>query len=190
MDTREAIKRLVDGNLRFATGHVAQKPPIDVVRTRWALRETQTPFAIIVGCSDSRVSPELLFDTELGELFDIRTAGHTIDHIALGSIQYGVEHLKIGLIVVMAHERCGAVTAAVEGGATGYIEAVADEIASAVEQTKDQPGDHVDNAARQNARNVAHALYTDPLINPNGDVTVLATRYDLDTGLVVVLSDA
>jgi carbonic anhydrase len=189
MDTKDAIKRLVDGNLRFATGKVEQKPPADLREARRALAETQEPFAIIVGCSDSRVSPEILFDQPLGALFDIRTAGHVVDDIALGSIQYGIEHLGCRLIVVMGHERCGAVTAAVEGGeAPGYIAAVVEEIMQAVADTANEPGDPVDNAVKQNARNVAKLLNEDPTLNATADIVVLPTRYDLDSGLVVALS--
>jgi carbonic anhydrase len=188
MDTRDAIKRLVDGNLRFATGRVQQRPAQDLRETRHALATSQEPFAVIVGCSDSRVSPEILFDQPLGSLFDIRTAGHVIDDLALGSIQYAVEHLGCRLIVVMGHERCGAVTAAVEGGKSdGYIDDLVEAIAPAVIESQTQDGDHVENAMRQHAKNIAQMLIDDPLINREEDMAILATRYDLDTGLVTVL---
>jgi carbonic anhydrase len=107
---REALQRLKDGNERFVAGN-----PIHIhssAQWRSALVPEQHPFATILGCSDSRVPPELVFDQGFGDLFIIRVAGNVIGDDEIGSLEYGVEHLETQLIVVMGHEGCGAVTAA------------------------------------------------------------------------------
>lgn len=106
----EALERLKDGNKRFVED---KSELINVTKERREeLEEGQSPYAVVVSCSDSRVTPTTLFDVGLGELFDIRVAGNVLDKDALGSIEYGVEHLKSPLLVIMGHESCGAVTAA------------------------------------------------------------------------------
>lgn len=113
MNPDEAMKRLADGNARFMSGRLSEK---DVGSAREASKEGQHPFVTILTCSDSRVCPELIFDANIGELFVIRNAGNVVDKITLGSIEYGTEHLHTPLLVVLGHERCGAVTAACQGG--------------------------------------------------------------------------
>ena len=112
---RESLGRLKAGNDRFvknASAPVSLSPV-----TRQALTKGQTPFATILSCADSRVPPEYIFNAGLGELFVVRSAGEVIDRSVLASIEYGAEHLHIPLLVVMGHEFCGAVKAAVEGAA-------------------------------------------------------------------------
>jgi carbonic anhydrase len=133
--TPEAATALLkSGNLRYVQG----KPtPKDYVRDRVANAETQHPYAIVVACADSRLSPEILFDESLGRLFVIRVAGNVIDPVVLGSIEYAAEHLHVGLILVLGHESCGAVTAALAGGHfTPGIEALVHRIAPAVNMAK------------------------------------------------------
>ena len=109
-----ALHRLKDGNARFAADKPARK---DIgARRRAELAKGQRPFAVILTCSDSRVAPELIFDQGLGDLFVLRVAGNVTDPVVLGSIEYAVEHLKTPLIVVLGHEACGAVKAAMDGG--------------------------------------------------------------------------
>jgi carbonic anhydrase len=182
MEANAALKRLLEGNLRFMSGHVQQIEPRDFRLARRALSEHQEPFAIILGCSDSRVSPEIVFDQGLGDLFDVRTAGHVVDALAIGSIEYGVEHLHCNLVVVLGHERCGAVTAAVEGNEQdGDIASVITAIDPAVQTTEGQSGDPVANAIRQNTINVAVQLRDSEII---ATATVVEAIYDLDTGRV------
>jgi carbonic anhydrase len=155
---------------------------------------TQKPIAVIVSCSDSRVPPELVFDQGLGDLFDVRTAGHVVGDMELGSIEYAAEHLGTPLIVVLGHERCGAVTAAVSGGeAPGHIPAVVKAIAPAVAETKSAGGDAVENAMRANVRDTVRALRSsDPVLSHlvhEGKLKVVGGRYDLDTGQVEILAD-
>jgi carbonic anhydrase len=112
VSTKEARKRLVEGNERFVHGSAAH--PDQSVTRRRALREGQHPFAAVLSCADSRVAPELLFDQGLGDLFTVRSAGQVVDHAVLGSLQYGVAELGTPLLVVLGHSKCGAVKATVE----------------------------------------------------------------------------
>jgi len=105
-----ALAKLKEGNARFVASKVSDGKPTAAKRAETA--QAQHPFAIILGCADSRTAPEIIFDQNIGDLFVIRTAGNLVDDHALGSIEYAVEHLGARLIVVLGHERCGAVTAA------------------------------------------------------------------------------
>lgn len=181
----EAWQRLVAGNARFAKASVTAGKPVKVRRAKVA--GGQHPYAIIVGCADSRTGPELLFDTNLGELFVVRTAGNLVDEHALGSIEYAVAH-GCRLVVVLGHERCGAVSAAVESGsAPGHIHSLVRDIQPAVRATKGQPGDPVDAAVAENARRVAATIRSKAEFGNISDVLVKSAVYDLDTGKVTAL---
>jgi len=106
----QALERLIAGNSRFTSGKMSH-PHQDRAR-RSELRNGQTPFAVIVGCSDSRVSPEVIFDQGLGDLFVVRVAGNVVDPTVAGSVEYAVVHFHSSFVLVLAHEKCGAVTAA------------------------------------------------------------------------------
>jgi carbonic anhydrase len=112
IDAAEALHRLKEGNLRFADGGV--KHAHQAASWRHHLTAAQQPFATILACSDSRVPPELVFDQGFGDLFVIRVAGNVVASDVIGSIEYAVVHLRTSLLMVMGHEKCGAVTAAVE----------------------------------------------------------------------------
>ena len=188
----EALQRLLDGNARFVAGKPNVRQTSDLIERRRALVQEQKPFAVILGCSDSRVPPELVFDVGLGDIFVIRTAGEVVDTIDVGSIEYAVEHLGTPLIVVLGHERCGAVNAAVTGGnESGSIPAVLKAISAAVAETKGKSGDAIDNVVRANAIDIARHLATmGPIISPrvqSGKVKIVAARYDLDSGKVELL---
>lgn len=188
----EAMKQLMEGNRRYVFGK--SRGPNRSQKHRAALAGGQHPFAIIVGCSDSRVPPELVFDTGLGDLFVVRTAGNIVDDIAIGSIEYAVEHLGTPLIIVLGHERCGAVTAAVQGDdAPGHLKAVVDAIASAVEKAKQKHGDLLANSVRENAKMVAKKLKASgPILSEyveDGRLKVIGAYYDLDTGAVTITYD-
>lgn len=178
---------LVEGNRRYVeekTTHPDQTPA-----RRGEVAAVQHPLAVVLSCSDSRVPPELVFDQGLGDLFVIRVAGNVVDDVTLGSIEYAVEHLHVPLVVVLGHERCGAVSAAVAGGeAAGHIRALVERILPAVERVKDQPGDKVENAVRENVREVVNTLRaSEPILSKGvleGKLTLVGARYDLDTGVV------
>lgn len=180
----DALARLKDGNARFASQRSNSARDLAGMRKRDA--QSQHPFAIVVGCADSRTSPELVFDQGLGDLFVVRTAGNLVDDHALGSIEYGVEHLGARLIVVLGHERCGAVKATLGGGhAPGHIGSLVNDIAPAVAASKGRPGDPLDNAVKENAARVGRAIKSNAHLGElKKDVTVISGVYDLDTGIV------
>ena len=131
----EALQKLIDGNKRFVTGQFALKDLGDARREE--LVKGQKPFAVILTCSDSRVPPEHIFDQGLGDIFVVRNAGNVVDPVTLGSIEYAVEHLLAPLVVVLGHDYCGAVKAAVDGGeAPGSIGAIIAKLLPSVEKAK------------------------------------------------------
>jgi carbonic anhydrase len=180
----EAINRLKAGNERFARSKVSAGKP--VAARRVATARAQHPFAIIVGCADSRTSPEIIFDQNIGDLFVVRTAGNLVDDYALGSIEYAVEHLGSRLIVVLGHERCGAVQAALAGGsAPGHIEALVRAIQPAVAASKGKEGDPLTNAVLENDAEVAAKIRRRAKLGDlASQVRIVQGYYDLDTGKV------
>jgi carbonic anhydrase len=179
-----ALAKLKEGNLRFASSEVSQSKPTAARRAETA--QAQHPFAIVVGCADSRTSPELIFDQNLGDLFVIRTAGNLVDDHALGSIEYAVEHLGARLIVVLGHQRCGAVKAALESDhAPGHIESLVRDIQPAVKAAKGKPGDALAAAVAENARQVAAQIKTKAALGDLAkEVRIVSAVYNLDTGKI------
>lgn len=188
-----ALRRLLEGNRRYVRMKAIH--PRQGGGRRHDLASGQHPFATVFGCVDSRVPPELVFDQGLGDIFVIRTAGEVVDDAVLGSIEFGVEELSIPLIVVLGHEKCGAVAAAIDAlekhtKVPPHIDYLVRGLRPAVEQTKGKQGDHLDNAVRENARLVAGKLRKNSIIAHSareGKVKVVAARYDLDTGRVSLL---
>jgi carbonic anhydrase len=183
----DSLARLIAGNKRFVAGTVTH--PDQSVGHRTELAGGQHPYAIVLACADSRLSPEIIFDEGLGDLFVVRNAGNLLDNHVYASLEYAVEHLHVPLIVVLGHTKCGAVTAAVGGGELpGHLGSIAESLAPAVTMAKKKPGDPVDNAVRINARLAAAALAgLEPILSEavkEGKVKVVAARYDIATGLV------
>jgi carbonic anhydrase len=195
MTPAQALAKLKQGHEDFVSDKPTPKSMRDSDR-RLAIARAQVPFAVLVGCSDSRVPPELLFDTGLGELFIVRNAGNTIDTVAMGSIQYAVQVLNVPLVLVLGHERCGAVDAAVsvvEKNTVfpGSIGQMVEPIIPAVLKAKAMgaAGDGLlDGAVRENVRRTVERLRTgeptlaDPI--KAGKLMVVGARYDLDDGKV------
>jgi carbonic anhydrase len=180
----EALTRLKAGNQRFASASVSNGKP--VAARRAATANGQHPFAIIVGCADSRTSPEIIFDQGIGDLFVVRTAGNLVDDYALGSIEYAVEHLGARLIVVLGHQKCGAVQAALAGGeAPGHVHALVSAIRPAVQATKGKPGDPLTNAIHENDARVAEKIRQKARLGDlASQMRVVEGCYDLRTGKV------
>ncbi len=186
----QALKNLKDGNQRFiqAKYQDARKG----TKRRTEVAKGQQPFAVIVGCSDSRVPPELIFDQGLGDIFIIRLAGNIVDGAALGSIEYAVDHLGTPLVVVLGHQDCGAIKATVQGGeAHGHITILVETLKPAVEKAKGQPGDLLDNAIRANVQLITEQLKSaDPIVSKAvkaGKAMIVGAYYDLETGVVSFL---
>jgi len=178
-----ALAKLKEGNARYVNSKVSTGKPTAARRAETA--QGQHPFAIILGCADSRTTPEIIFDQNIGDIFVDRNAGNLVDDHTLGTIEYGVEHLGVRLIVVMGHERCGAVQAAVAGGETpGHIASIVRDIQPAIQAVKGKPGDQVHLAVAENARLMAEEIRTKANFGEIKDVKVLPAVYDLDTGKV------
>ncbi len=203
----EALQRLMDGNKRFVENRMTAASSCDSA-ARTALAHSQKPYAVILTCSDSRVPPEVIFDKGLGEIFVIRVAGNVPDPVVLGSIEYAVEHLGTPLIMVLGHERCGAVKATVEakGKATGSrnIDAIVNRIAAsrmAAEKAceacrgirncaEKKPGEYAECLADANARRIAAGLPAQSSILKHTlaekKIRIVTAKYDLDDGLVTL----
>jgi carbonic anhydrase len=186
----KALARLMEGNQRYV--QAKEQHPDESLARRKELEGGQHPFAVILGCADSRVSPELLFDEGLGDLFVIRVAGNIVDDAVLGSIEYAVEHLGTRLIVVLGHEKCGAVSAAVEKNeAAGHLKALVTAIQPSVDETANERGDKIHNCVIANARHVAKQIReSEPVLKEyvnNKGLVVVAADYALDTGKVNLL---
>jgi carbonic anhydrase len=191
----DALAALKSGNERFVSN--PELCSVDLARSRSAVAEHQAPWATIVGCADSRVPPELIFGGQgVGELFIARDAGNLLNIGTLGTIEYGAAVLGSPLIVILAHTACGAVKAAcdvVTKNATypGVIGRMIEPIVPAALAVRDQPGDFVDNAAKESAKRTAAQAPTVSAIVAGlvsaGKVKVVAAIYDLDTGVVTYL---
>ena len=187
-----ALQQLMEGNLRYAQGNASH--PHQSLERRAELVSGQHPFAVILGCSDSRIPPELIFDQGLGDVFVIRTAGEVVDNASLASIEYAVEHLDVPLVVVLGHDSCGAVTAAVQGGeAEGHLGSLMDFIRPAVEQAREagEGSDLLNGSIDNNVFNIVEALKSSqPVLSEKveaGELMILGARYRLDSGLVEIL---
>ncbi len=187
----EALKRLMDGNARYAVNTSKNK---DFSAGRAARVKGQYPIAAILGCADSRVSPELLFDQGLGDLFVVRVAGNFVNTDGLASLEYGVQVLGIPLIMVLGHSSCGAVSATIKAvkektQLPGHLPELIDAIRPAVEAVALHPTDNLLAAVTaENVRqNVTRLATADPLIAKfvaDGKVKVVGAVYDLATGKV------
>lgn len=203
---QEALQRLMEGNQRFAANRLIN--PNRTPERRAAVARSQKPFATILGCVDSRVPPEILFDVGLGDLLVIRSAGEVLDEAVTGSIEFGSFELQIPLVVVLGHERCGAVKAAIdalehggghqggkkkgehkaEPGDLGYI---VKSLHPAIKKAQSWGmGDLAENAMRANVSLTVQQLKKSPVLSAaeeSGRLKIVGARYDLDSGAVEML---
>lgn len=181
----EIKDRLVTGNARFASDSLEGKLITQDRRTE--LTNGQQPHTIVLSCADSRVVPELAFDAGLGELFVVRVAGNIANSSSIGSIEYAVAHCGSQMIVVLGHQSCGAVTAAVNGGDNGYnINHLLSHITPAISASGD--GASIADVVKKNAQMTADELKSRSKIIgdavANGSVQIVPAYYNLDTGKV------
>jgi carbonic anhydrase len=181
------IAELKAGN-QHHVGKRYQHPHQSAARAR-ELVSGQHPHAAILGCADSRVPPEIVFDQGLGDLFDVRVAGNIAGDAEIASLEYAVEHLDVPLVVVLGHQRCGAVTAATESGqAQGHLPTLVAAIRPAVEKAKGMPGNLVDNAVRTNVEMVVAQLRkSTPVLGElveKRKLQIVGAVYSLDTGRI------
>jgi carbonic anhydrase len=181
---------LAAGNQRFVTGKTASH---DFPSQRKALTNAQHPQVAVLSCSDSRVPPELVFDTGLGELFVVRSAGEDDDPLSLGSLEYAIEHLGSTVIVVLGHQGCGAVTAACSGGKSESVnlDAVLTPIANSCAKMDPKKPETLDLAVRDHVHRVAQDLLVKSELLKKafdeGKLTIMELYYSLDTGEVTKL---
>jgi len=204
-NAKEAWRFLKKGNARFAEGNLSEyiihlAHEVNPHR-RQELGTGQHPFAVILTCSDSRVSPELIFDQGLGDVFVTRTAGNVPDSVALGSLEYGLLHLKAPLLVVLGHTKCGAVTATLDviaagnqahgGGEKTHIGSIVDQVRPAAEAAFQKHGNTPEAlklAVEQNVRTVAENLLSlsssiNKLVEED-KIDIVRAVYDIDTGVI------
>ncbi len=194
----EALERLQDGNRRFASDSGSSSPLTDHTR-RSELVPGQEPFAIILGCSDSRVPAELVFDQGLGDLFVIRVAGNIVAPSQIGSVEFAAHRFGTRLVVVLGHSTCGAVLATLEElrgprqQGQGNINSIVDRIRPSVEPLLetghgDDPKTLIRNAVRANIRASANHLQSGSEILEqmvqNDELLIVGAEYSLDTGIV------
>ncbi|MGW7197834.1 carbonic anhydrase [Streptomyces chryseus] len=189
----EALRALVAGNRRWRT--FQQRHPHETPAVRRSLASGQNPFAVVLGCVDSRVPPELVFDQGLGDLMTVRSAGEVLDEAVLGSIAYGALELDIPLILVLGHQSCGAVSAAVRADETGeelpaHIQYLADRIRPAIDHGQ-QGAARIDSTITRNVAMVRSRLAADPDLAERvatGRLAITGARYELTTQRVHLLT--
>ncbi|HEY9735683.1 MAG TPA: carbonic anhydrase, partial [Trichocoleus sp.] len=190
LDPAAALDKLMAGNQRFI--HQQLQHPDQSQKRLQEVSQAQHPFATILSCADSRVPAEIIFDQGIGDLFDVRIAGNIATPEALGSIEYAVALLGTPVLMVVGHERCGAVTAAVQAEELpGDIGTFVQAILPAVERVKGNTGDLVDNAVTANVKYQIEQLMRSQILSSrvqSGQLKVVGGRYDLDTGEVVVVA--
>lgn len=190
LNADQALNKLIEGNHRFVK--LKLKHPDESAHRRNEIVSGQHPMAIILSCSDSRVPPELIFDQGLGDLFVIRDAGNVVDDVIIGSLEYAVGHLNIPLIVVLGHEYCGAVTAALAGHAeTVHIEKILNAIKPAIVQARTEKGNLIDNTVRENVKYVVDEIEkSNPVLAKKykeGQLKVVGAYYNLEDGKIEII---
>lgn len=192
---KQALALLVAGNRRWVRGRATN--PAQSVGRRNTLTHVQHPFATIVSCIDSRVPPELVFDRGIGELAVIRTGAQVLDMgVIIGSIEFSAAKLSTPLIVVMGHQRCGAVKGAIDliksgGTAPGHIQPIIDGLRPAYAVAVKETGDLIDNMVRAQTKLAVRQLREDPLLLEliaKGKLHVTGAHYSLDTGAAVFIA--
>lgn len=188
----EALKILMDGNERFI-GNKRKFPNQNITRLS-QVAQKQTPFAAILGCADSRVPSEIVFDQGFGDLFVCRVAGNVASDEDVGSLEFGSLVLGAKVILVLGHERCGAVDACIKGAVVpGRIGSIIEAIRPAVRETKDVTGDRLEAATKANVKHQVQHLKESSVLSKliaENKLKIVGGYYDLDTGKVTLIPEA
>jgi carbonic anhydrase len=194
MTPAAALAELAAGNARYA-----RDAAVNCNRNyhrRAEVSGAQAPFAIVLGCSDSRVPPEVVFDRRLGELFVVRLAGNIADDDALGSMEYAIEHFAPALLLVLGHEKCGAVAATVDAlkagsEPSGFVGSIVKKIMPAARRALGEPGNTLHDAIRENVRDAVANIRAQSTVartaERTGALAVAGATYDLGDGRVTFL---
>jgi carbonic anhydrase len=189
MTPDDALQALVKGNQRFSKDKSLHLDKTS--ERRQELVSKQAPFAIILGCSDSRVAPEIVFDQGIGDLFIVRVAGNVVGPLELDSIEYSALYLNSSIIMVLGHEDCGAIKAVLAGN-TKDIESVAELIQPAAEATQKQKGNRLENTIKTNIKMVADQIRKTPVLSAliaKKRLNVVEAYYSFHTGKVELLKN-
>lgn len=184
----KALEMLIEGNRRF----LKKSPSTPDNERRMETLEGQHPFAVILCCSDSRVPPEIIFDKRIGDLFVVRVAANILDDNVLGSIEYAVEHLEASLIIVLGHQKCGAISTATKDiQESSHVQSILNAIKPAVEMAKNQPGDLLYNSIINNIHITVNKLRSsDPVMTnylQTECIKIIGAYYCLESGKVEFL---
>ncbi|MGO4856864.1 carbonic anhydrase [Arthrobacter sp. 2MCAF14] len=192
----EAWHRLIEGNERFVSGSALH--PNQGASRRSELVNTQNPFAVIFGCSDSRLAAEIIFDLGLGDAFVVRTAGHVLDDAVLGSLEYSVSVLNVPLIVVLGHDSCGAVTATKDAVETGQmpprfirdlVERITPSVLTSLREDKTEVNDMVVEHAKQTVDRLLESSQVIASAVKDSSTAVIAVAYRLEEGRAQLVSE-
>ncbi len=188
----KALSMLLEGNNHFVKGEMQHLSYVAEAKDK--LLEKQTPFAVIVGCSDSRVPPEVIFDRGLGELFVVRVAGNVLGPIEIGSVEFAVEVLKSPLVMVLGHQNCGAVKASLQGSENvpDFLEAIYPLIKDALKNCETIKANALINAINCNVKKGVETLKNSSVIAPlieQKKIKVVGAYFDFDSGKVQLISD-
>ena len=186
----KALEKLLAGNKRFMSKNFYH-PNQTKERQKEVIRE-QSPFAAILGCSDSRVPPEIIFDQGIGDLFVIRIAGNILSDAIKGSMEYAAGYLHVKLIIVLGHSNCGAVSAAITRGELYFnITSIVNYILPSVQKAKDMNGNFHENTIKLNIlKSVEQLKKTPPILNKlseQGEIKITGAYYDLESGSVEII---
>lgn len=196
MSPAQAWRRLVEGNERFVSGDA--RHPNQGASRRSELVDTQNPFAVIFGCSDSRLAAEIIFDLGLGDAFVVRTAGHVLDDAVLGSLEYSVSVLNVPLIVVLGHDNCGAVTATKAAVETGempprfirvLVERITPSVLTSLREAKTEVNDMVIEHVRQSVDRLLESSQVVSAAVKDSSTAVIGVAYQLDEGRAQMVTD-
>ncbi len=188
MNGEEALAKLLEGNTRFVGGVPVLK---DLAQRRLELLAGQDPIAVVVTCSDSRVVPEYIFDVGLGDVFTVISAGNVVDKIGIGSVEYAVGHLHTPLVVVLGHEKCGAVKAAYHDHKESHITSIMKKLAPSVRKAKKggAEAEEMEKAAVFNVKAVMRKLKSSPIVKEKlekGEVKIVGMKYSLSGKVEIV----
>ena len=183
----KALTLLKAGNFEYVSTS-ANSGNISAAQRLHTAKEGQSPYAIVIACSDSRVVPAVIFSAGIGDLFVIRVAGNVIDDHQLGSIEYAAEHLGCKLVLVLGHTHCGAVSAAIAGDSEGYIKYIVEEIQEAI-GTETDPYEACHHNVRHSMHVIENSLKIQAVEHDYG-VKVMGAIYDIESGKVDFLNDS
>jgi carbonic anhydrase len=185
MDAQTALEKLQEGNNNYVDGKLTH--PNTTNERRDELAGGQAPFAIVLSCADSRVVPELIFDQGMGDLFTVRVAGNVANASSIASIEYAVAHLGTRLVLVMGHESCGAVTAAIQGVKESPS---LDHLLTQIEEAVDSAASSdVNTVVKENAKvNAQRLLNNSEILRDTEDLLIVSAYYNLSTGAVDFIS--